>query len=77
MPTGTVLVTGASTGIGEASVLRLREIGFCPIAAAAKIRGRMAKVVPDRVMDRLIGRRWAAKRGLPFALDALAVGRGI
>jgi NAD(P)-dependent dehydrogenase (short-subunit alcohol dehydrogenase family) len=36
MPTGTVLVTGASTGIGEATVLYLRELGFDPIAAVRK-----------------------------------------
>jgi NAD(P)-dependent dehydrogenase (short-subunit alcohol dehydrogenase family) len=36
MPTGTVLVTGASTGIGEATVLHLRELGFDPIAAVRK-----------------------------------------
>jgi NAD(P)-dependent dehydrogenase (short-subunit alcohol dehydrogenase family) len=36
MPSGTVLVTGASTGIGEATVLHLREVGFTPIAAVRK-----------------------------------------
>ena len=36
MPTGTVLVTGSSTGIGEATVLHLRELGFDPIAAVRK-----------------------------------------
>jgi NAD(P)-dependent dehydrogenase (short-subunit alcohol dehydrogenase family) len=36
MPTGTVLVTGASTGIGEATVLHLRELGFDPVAAVRK-----------------------------------------
>jgi NAD(P)-dependent dehydrogenase (short-subunit alcohol dehydrogenase family) len=36
MPSGTVLVTGASTGIGEATVLHLRELGFDPIAAVRK-----------------------------------------
>jgi NAD(P)-dependent dehydrogenase (short-subunit alcohol dehydrogenase family) len=36
MPSGTVLVTGASTGIGEATVLHLRELGFDPIAGVRK-----------------------------------------
>src|SRR5215208_5936163 len=36
MPSGTVLVTGASTGIGEATVVHLRELGFDPIAAVRK-----------------------------------------
>jgi NAD(P)-dependent dehydrogenase (short-subunit alcohol dehydrogenase family) len=36
MASGTVLVTGASTGIGEATVLHLRELGFAPIAAVRK-----------------------------------------
>jgi NAD(P)-dependent dehydrogenase (short-subunit alcohol dehydrogenase family) len=36
MPSGAVLVTGASTGIGEATVLHLRELGFDPIAAVRK-----------------------------------------
>jgi NAD(P)-dependent dehydrogenase (short-subunit alcohol dehydrogenase family) len=36
MASGTVLVTGASTGIGEATVLHLRELGFEPIAAVRK-----------------------------------------
>ncbi len=36
MAKGTVLVTGASTGIGEATVLHLRELGFSPIAAVRK-----------------------------------------
>jgi NAD(P)-dependent dehydrogenase (short-subunit alcohol dehydrogenase family) len=33
---GTVLVTGASTGIGEATVLHLGELGFDPVAAVRK-----------------------------------------
>ena len=36
MPSGTVLVTGASTGIGHATVLHLRELGSDPIAAVRK-----------------------------------------
>jgi NAD(P)-dependent dehydrogenase (short-subunit alcohol dehydrogenase family) len=36
MPSGTVLVTGASTGIGEASALHLRELAFDVIGAVRK-----------------------------------------
>ena len=36
MPSGTVLVTGASTGIGEATAIHLREVGFTPIAGVRK-----------------------------------------
>ncbi|HET8822458.1 MAG TPA: SDR family NAD(P)-dependent oxidoreductase [Thermoleophilaceae bacterium] len=36
MSSGRVLVTGASTGIGEASALHLRDIGFTPIAGVRK-----------------------------------------
>jgi NAD(P)-dependent dehydrogenase (short-subunit alcohol dehydrogenase family) len=36
MPSGTVLVTGASSGIGEATVIHLREVGFTPIAGVRK-----------------------------------------
>jgi NAD(P)-dependent dehydrogenase (short-subunit alcohol dehydrogenase family) len=36
MATGTVLVTGASTGIGEATVLHLQKLGFDPIGAVRK-----------------------------------------
>jgi NAD(P)-dependent dehydrogenase (short-subunit alcohol dehydrogenase family) len=36
MPSGTVLVTGASSGIGEAAALHLRELGFDAVAAVRK-----------------------------------------
>ena len=36
MATGTVLVTGASTGIGEATALHLKELGFDAVAAVRK-----------------------------------------
>jgi NAD(P)-dependent dehydrogenase (short-subunit alcohol dehydrogenase family) len=36
MATGTVLVTGASTGIGEAAVLHLKALGFDAIGAVRK-----------------------------------------
>jgi NAD(P)-dependent dehydrogenase (short-subunit alcohol dehydrogenase family) len=36
MATGTVLVTGASTGIGEATALHLKELGFDSVAAVRK-----------------------------------------
>jgi NAD(P)-dependent dehydrogenase (short-subunit alcohol dehydrogenase family) len=35
-PSGTVLVTGASTGIGEATVLHLKELGFDAVGAVRK-----------------------------------------
>jgi NAD(P)-dependent dehydrogenase (short-subunit alcohol dehydrogenase family) len=36
VPSGTVLVTGASSGIGEAAALHLRELGFDAVAAVRK-----------------------------------------
>jgi NAD(P)-dependent dehydrogenase (short-subunit alcohol dehydrogenase family) len=36
MASGTVLVTGASTGIGEATAIHLRELGFEPVAGVRK-----------------------------------------
>ena len=36
MASGTVLVTGASSGIGEATVLHLKELGYDPVAAVRK-----------------------------------------
>jgi NAD(P)-dependent dehydrogenase (short-subunit alcohol dehydrogenase family) len=36
VPSGIVLVTGASSGIGEATALHLKELGFDPVAAVRK-----------------------------------------
>src|SRR5918998_2257326 len=36
MPSGTVLVTGASTGIGEATALHLKRLGFDAVGAVRK-----------------------------------------
>ena len=36
MPSGTVLVTGASTGIGEATALHLKQLGFDAVGAVRK-----------------------------------------
>jgi NAD(P)-dependent dehydrogenase (short-subunit alcohol dehydrogenase family) len=46
MPSGTVLVTGASSGIGEATALHLRDLGFDAVAAVRK----------DEDAERLAGR---------------------
>jgi NAD(P)-dependent dehydrogenase (short-subunit alcohol dehydrogenase family) len=54
---GTVLVTGASTGIGEATVLHLRELGFEPVAGvrrdddAERLRGERLRTVKLDVTD--------------------------
>ena len=39
---GKVVVTGASTGIGEATAQHLRELGFEVLAGVRKRRGRRA-----------------------------------
>jgi NAD(P)-dependent dehydrogenase (short-subunit alcohol dehydrogenase family) len=65
MPTGTVLVTGASTGIGEATVLHLKALGFDAIGAvrkdedAERLEGRGVRTVRIDVTD---GRQIAAAR---------------
>jgi NAD(P)-dependent dehydrogenase (short-subunit alcohol dehydrogenase family) len=57
MATGTVLVTGASTGIGEATALHLKELGFDSVAAvrkdedAERLRSRGLRTVKLDVAD--------------------------
>src|ERR671923_1914976 len=57
MATGTVLVTGASTGIGEATVLHLKTLGFEAIGAvrkdedAERLEGRGIRTVRLDVTD--------------------------
>ena len=57
MASGAVLVTGASTGIGEATALHLRELGFEPVAGvrrdedAARLEGQGLRTVRLDVTD--------------------------
>ena len=57
MPSGVVLVTGASTGIGEATAFHLRELGFDPVAGvrrdedAERLEGRGLQTVRLDVTD--------------------------
>jgi NAD(P)-dependent dehydrogenase (short-subunit alcohol dehydrogenase family) len=57
MPSGTVLVTGASTGIGEATVLHLKALGFDAVGAVRKdedadrLEGRSVRTVRIDVTD--------------------------
>jgi NAD(P)-dependent dehydrogenase (short-subunit alcohol dehydrogenase family) len=57
MPSGTVLVTGASTGIGEATVHHLKTLGFDVIGAvrkdedAERLEGRGVRTVRIDVTD--------------------------
>ena len=57
MPSGTVLVTGASSGIGEATVHHLKSLGFDPIGAvrkdedAERLEGRGIRTVRIDVTD--------------------------
>jgi NAD(P)-dependent dehydrogenase (short-subunit alcohol dehydrogenase family) len=66
MAKGTVLVTGASTGIGEATVMHLRELGFSPIAAVRK----------DEDAERLEGRGLRTTRIDVTDADQIAAARG-
>ena len=57
MPSGTVLVTGASTGIGEATVLHLKTLGFDTVGAvrkdedAERLEGRGVRTMRIDVTD--------------------------
>src|SRR5919197_2430358 len=57
MPHGTVVVTGASTGIGEATALHLSELGFDVLAGvrkdedAERLRGRGLRPLKLDVTD--------------------------
>src|SRR5918999_6434089 len=65
MPSGTVLVTGASSGIGEATVLHLRELGFDAVAAVRK----------DEDAERLAGRGVRAVKLEVTDVDSIAAAR--
>src|SRR5919106_7089035 len=57
MPSGTVLVTGASSGIGEAAALHLKKLGFDAVGAvrkgedAERLAGRGLRTVQLDVTD--------------------------
>jgi NAD(P)-dependent dehydrogenase (short-subunit alcohol dehydrogenase family) len=57
MPSGVVLVTGATTGIGEATAFHLRELGFEPLAGvrrhedAERLEGRGLRTLKLDVTD--------------------------
>ena len=57
MPSGVVVVTGASSGIGEATAFHLRELGFEPVAGvrrdedAKRLEGQGLRTVRLDVTD--------------------------
>jgi len=65
MPSGTVLVTGASSGIGEAAALHLRELGFDAVAAVRK----------DEDAERLAGRGLRTVKLDVTDIDSIAAAR--
>jgi NAD(P)-dependent dehydrogenase (short-subunit alcohol dehydrogenase family) len=82
MPSGTVLVTGASTGIGEATVLHLKTLGFEAVGAvrkdedAERLEGRGVRTVRIDVTD--AGQIAAAREELgEIALAGLVNNAGI
>ena len=62
---GTVLVTGASSGIGEATAFHLRELGFDPVAAVRK----------DEDAERLAGSGLRTVRMDVTDVDSIAAAR--
>jgi NAD(P)-dependent dehydrogenase (short-subunit alcohol dehydrogenase family) len=65
VPSGTVLVTGASSGIGEATALHLRELGFDAVAAVRK----------DEDAERLAGRGLRTLKLDVTDVDSIAAAR--
>jgi NAD(P)-dependent dehydrogenase (short-subunit alcohol dehydrogenase family) len=65
MPSGTVLVTGASSGIGEATALHLNELGFDAVAAVRK----------DEDAERLAGRGLRTVKLDVTDVDSIAAAR--